>query len=63
MGMDTFVNDPISSFRLKTANYRAIGANIEAIGLPTVFVFEGGYAVSELGENAAALLLGFEGRS
>ena len=63
MGMDTFADDPISSFRLMTQNYGAIGANIEALGLPTVFVFEGGYAVSQLGENAAALLLGFEGRS
>ncbi len=36
-----------------------LGEQIEAIGLPTVFVFEGGYAVSALGDNVASLLRGF----
>ena len=62
MGMDTFIDDPISSFRLTIENYRSIGATIAQQALPTIFVFEGGYAVAELGENAAALLLGFESR-
>ena len=61
VGMDTFVDDPISSFCLQTEDYVTVGAQIEAIGLPTVFVFEGGYAVSALGENVAALLKGFRG--
>jgi hypothetical protein len=30
-----------------------------AAGLPTVFVFEGGYAVAEVGVNAANVLEGF----
>ena len=60
MGMDTFENDPIATFKLKTQDYGVIGANIAALGLPTVFVFEGGYAVSELGDNAANLLSGYE---
>jgi hypothetical protein len=30
------------------------------LGLPTVITFEGGYAVSEVGVNAAELLEGFE---
>ena len=59
VGMDTFVDDPISSFCLQTEDYVKVGAEIEAIGLPTVFVFEGGYAVSALGDNVAALLRGF----
>jgi acetoin utilization deacetylase AcuC-like enzyme len=29
-------------------------------GLPTVFVFEGGYAVAEVGINTANVLMGFE---
>jgi acetoin utilization deacetylase AcuC-like enzyme len=61
VGMDTFVDDPISSFCLQTEDYVKVGAQIEAIGLPTVFVFEGGYAVSALGENVVALLKGFRG--
>jgi acetoin utilization deacetylase AcuC-like enzyme len=63
MGLDTFKDDPISSFKLASENYGSIGANIAALGLPTVFIFEGGYAIAQLGDNAAALLLGFEGRS
>ena len=59
VGMDTFVDDPISSFCLQTEDYVKVGAEIEAIGLPTVLVFEGGYAVSALGDNVAALLRGF----
>ena len=30
-------------------------------GLPTVFVLEGGYDLEHLGENAVAVLGGFEG--
>ena len=59
VGMDTFVDDPISSFCLQTEDYVMVGEQIEAIGLPTVFVFEGGYAVSALGDNVASLLRGF----
>jgi len=44
---------------LQTEDYVKVGEQIEAIGLPTVFVFEGGYAVSALGANVAALLRGF----
>ena len=58
-GMDTFLDDPISSFCLQTEDYVKVGAQIEAMGMPTVFVFEGGYAISALGENVAALLRGF----
>jgi len=59
VGMDTFVDDPISSFCLQNEDYVMLGEQIEAIGLPTVFVFEGGYAVSALGDNVASLLRGF----
>jgi len=59
VGMNTCVDDTISSFCLQTDDYVKVGEQIEAIGLPTVFIFEGGYAVSALGENVAALLRGF----
>lgn len=62
LGVDTFERDPISNFRLKTADYPKIGARIEKLGLPTLFVMEGGYAVEEIGENAVGVLEGFEGR-
>ncbi|TBW38006.1 histone deacetylase family protein [Siculibacillus lacustris] len=62
LGVDTWEGDPISHFRLKTSDYPRIGAAIAALGLPTVFVQEGGYAVAAIGDNAVGVLEGFEGR-
>ena len=61
LGLDTFEGDPISHFRLKTADYPKIGARIAALRRPTVFVLEGGYAVEALGANVVGVLSGFEG--
>jgi acetoin utilization deacetylase AcuC-like enzyme len=60
LGLDTFEGDPISGFKLRTADYLQVGADLARAGLPTVFVFEGGYAVTELGVNTVNLLTGFE---
>jgi acetoin utilization deacetylase AcuC-like enzyme len=60
LGMDTFVGDPISGFTLQTPDYLQVGADLAQAGLPTVFVFEGGYAVAEVGANAVNVLQGFE---
>lgn len=62
-GLDTFAGDPLGDFQLTTPGYRRIGAQIAQLGLPTLFVQEGGYAIDELGRNVAGLLGGFvEGR-
>ncbi len=61
LGMDTFVGDPISGFTLETADYAVVGQRIAQAGLPTAFVFEGGYAVHEVGVNAVNVLEGFAG--
>jgi acetoin utilization deacetylase AcuC-like enzyme len=63
LGVDTFEGDPISQFRLKSENYPKVGARIAALGRPTLFVMEGGYAVAEIGINAVNVLSGFEGGS
>jgi acetoin utilization deacetylase AcuC-like enzyme len=60
LGLDTFEGDPISGFRLRTKDYFTVGGDIADAGLPTVFVFEGGYAVAQLGVNAVNVLEGFE---
>ncbi|MBY5924160.1 MULTISPECIES: histone deacetylase family protein [unclassified Halomonas] len=60
LGVDTFENDPISSFTLKSEDYLEIGARIKRLGLPTLFVMEGGYAVEEIGINAVNVLKGFD---
>ena len=59
LGMDTFEGDPISGFKLRSADYLQVGADLAKVGLPTVFVFEGGYAVAEVGVNAVNVLQGF----
>ena len=63
LGLDTFEGDPIAGFRLQSADYFRIGEDIAAAGLPTAFVFEGGYAVAEVGVNAVNVLAGFDQRA
>ncbi|MGB4927559.1 MAG: histone deacetylase family protein, partial [Giesbergeria sp.] len=60
LGLDTFEGDPISRFSLKTSDFDRLGARLAALGLPTVFVLEGGYAAAELGDNTQQVLHGFE---
>jgi acetoin utilization deacetylase AcuC-like enzyme len=60
LGVDTFEGDPISGFKLKSDDYLRMGEDLARAGLPTVFVFEGGYAVAEVGVNAVNVLEGFE---
>jgi acetoin utilization deacetylase AcuC-like enzyme len=61
LGVDTFGGDPISSFRLQSPDFTTFGQMIGLAALPTLFVFEGGYAVSEVGINTVNVLTGFEG--
>ena len=58
-GADTYEGDPISHFKLKTSDYAPMARRIAALGLPTVVVMEGGYAVDALGANVAEFLTGF----
>ncbi len=62
LGLDTFDGDPVAGFKLQSDDYLRVGADIAAAGLPTVFVFEGGYAVAEVGANAVNVLAGFDNR-
>jgi len=59
LGVDTFEGDPISGFGLKSADYLLLGQDIARAALPTVFVFEGGYAVDDVGVNTANVIEGF----
>ena len=58
-GADTFAGDPISYFRLETADYAIVARRIASLGVPSVIVMEGGYAVDALGANTASFLEGF----
>ncbi|MEM1343097.1 MAG: histone deacetylase family protein [Pseudomonadota bacterium] len=62
LGVDTFEADPISQFRLKTTDFPKAGARIAKLGLPTIFIMEGGYAIEALGINVAGVLGGYLGK-
>ena len=62
LGLDTFEGDPISGFQLRSDDFLQVGQDLAVAGLPTVFVFEGGYAVDALGVNAVNVLEGFQQR-
>jgi acetoin utilization deacetylase AcuC-like enzyme len=59
LGMDTFEGDPISGFKLTSDDYLRMGQRLARVGLPTVLVFEGGYAVDAVGLNAVNVLQAF----
>ena len=60
LGLDTFEGDPISRFALTSPDFFRLGERLAMLGLPSVFVLEGGYAAAELGTNAVNVLEGFE---
>jgi acetoin utilization deacetylase AcuC-like enzyme len=61
LGVDTFEHDPISFFKLTSDDFKRYGATIANLGLPTLFVMEGGYAIEEIGIIAVNVLQGYEG--
>jgi acetoin utilization deacetylase AcuC-like enzyme len=61
LGVDTFENDPISFFKLTSEDFSRYGERIGQLRLPTLFVMEGGYAVSEIGINTVNVLDAFRG--
>ena len=61
LGVDTFKEDPISFFKLESADFLTFGSDIAALGLPTLFVMEGGYAIEAIGVNTVNVLEGFLG--
>lgn len=60
LGVDTYVGDPISTFRLDLPDYQVLGRRLAAAGLPTVFLMEGGYATDAIGRNVVAVLGAFD---
>lgn len=62
LGVDTFKDDPISHFLLESRDFLGIGEIIASVGVPTLFVMEGGYMVDEIGINAVNVLHGFENK-
>ncbi|WP_316189219.1 histone deacetylase family protein [Bradyrhizobium sp. SZCCHNS1054] len=60
LGLDASEHDPLAGLTVTTPGFKRIGADIARLGLPTVFVQEGGYLSDILGQNLTAVLAGFE---
>jgi acetoin utilization deacetylase AcuC-like enzyme len=61
LGVDAARDDPESPLQVTVDGYAAAGRLIAGLGLPTVFVQEGGYHLDSLGQLVLATLLAFEG--
>jgi len=61
LGLDAYEGDPFQGLAITTPGFARIGAAIAGLGLPTLFVQEGGYLCEALGANLTAALTGFEG--
>ncbi|MGI9132335.1 MAG: histone deacetylase family protein [Rhodoferax sp.] len=59
LGVDTFIDDPISGFHLHSDDFLRLGERLHRLALPTVLVFEGGYAVEAVGVNVVNVLQAF----
>ncbi len=59
LGVDAYKDDPISFFKLDSPDFIDAGRKIGAMGLPTVFCMEGGYAIETVGINTVNVLEGF----
>ena len=59
LGYDAHRDDPIGVLKLETTDFGDIGAKLKALGLPTLVVQEGGYALDAIGGCLDAFLAGF----
>ena len=61
LGVDAYKDDPISFFKLESADFTDCGRQIARLRKPTLFVMEGGYAIVDIGVNTVNVLEGFLG--
>jgi acetoin utilization deacetylase AcuC-like enzyme len=59
LGLDAYEKDPSALLSVTTAGFGEAGRRIAALGLPTLLVQEGGYAVDALALNLGTFLTGF----
>ena len=60
LGFDGYEHDPFEGFAITTEGFGRIGAAIGELGLPTVFIQEGGYNIDDLGKNVTTFVEHFE---
>jgi len=59
-GFDIHEKDPITDFKITTPFFKHLGDSVNRLGIKTVVVQEGGYALDILGESVVSLLSGFK---
>ena len=59
LGFDIMRGDPTGGFHVTADGMRAIGVCLAKLGVPTLFVQEGGYALRNLKQGARGLFQGF----
>ena len=59
LGYDAHEADPIGILSLMSEDFADIGAAVRVLGIPTLVVQEGGYAVEVIGDCLDAFLNGF----
>lgn len=59
LGFDSHADDPIGVLKVSTGGFRSVGEALGALGLPTVIVQEGGYALPALADCLAEFLTDF----
>jgi acetoin utilization deacetylase AcuC-like enzyme len=59
LGVDTYEGDPISRFKFATDDYLRLGQRLVGLGLPALFVMEGGYNLDAIGVNVTNVLQSF----
>ena len=62
LGVDAAADDPESPLQITAEGFRDAGRLLGTLGLPTVFVQEGGYDLPQLGPLVLEVLNGFEER-
>jgi acetoin utilization deacetylase AcuC-like enzyme len=60
LGVDTCVNDGVGDFGLTPRSFAQLGRMVATLGLPTVWVQEGGYNLEQIGGCIRNTLLGFD---
>ncbi len=58
LGFDTYKNEPMGQFGLDIPHYETIGRKLSALGYPTLYVQEGGYAIDALGVMGVSFFRG-----
>lgn len=61
LGVDTLAGDPLSKFAFRPDDFCRLGAVLSRLTCPVLFVFEGGYAIDDIGANVVRTLRGFLG--